>query len=163
MSSCIGRTYILGHFALFSFFKGTVWPVWICMRVVSLERPSKEHQPLYVLNFFIFYLEYLKRLQSPEPLHAKMNPTSCLFGSRLHRILSSYWLAHFYLMKKSAKELLFFCLDCGMMKFFTFKSQPKEQLISLSHLWSTVWRKRSRFEHMQTVIRTSRRIGFNSA
>jgi hypothetical protein len=32
--------------------------------------------------FFNFTLEYLKRLQSSEPLHTKMNPTSCLFGSR---------------------------------------------------------------------------------
>jgi hypothetical protein len=54
-------------------FKGTVWP----------------------LNFwfFKFTLEYFKRLQSSETLHAKINLTSCLFGSsdhRLHRILSSY-------------------------------------------------------------------------
>jgi hypothetical protein len=32
--------------------------------------------------FFIFDLEYFIRVQSFEPLHAKMNPTSCLFGSR---------------------------------------------------------------------------------
>jgi hypothetical protein len=32
----------------------------------------------------------------------------------LHRILSSYWLAHFHL--KSAKVLLYFGLDCGKMK-----------------------------------------------
>jgi hypothetical protein len=42
--------------------------------------------------------------------------------------------------------------------FFTCKPQSKEQLMSLPHLWSTVWRKRSRLEHMQTVNRTSRRI-----
>jgi hypothetical protein len=36
-------------------------------------------------------------------------------------------------MKKSAKELFYFGLDCGMMKFFTFKPQPKEQMISLPH------------------------------
>jgi hypothetical protein len=34
-------------------------------------------------------------------------------------------------MKKSAKELLYFGLDCGMMKFFTFRPQPKEQLMPL--------------------------------
>jgi hypothetical protein len=56
-----------------------------------------------------------------------------------------------------------FGLDCGMMKFFTFKPQSKEQLMPLPRLWSTVWRKRSLLDHMQTVIRTSRRIGFNSA
>jgi hypothetical protein len=67
----------------------------------------------------------------------------------LHRILSSYWLAHFYLMKKPAKVLLYFGLECGMIKFFTLKPQSKGQLMSLLHLWNTVWRKRSWLEHMQ--------------
>ncbi len=31
---------------------------------------------------FNFDLEYFIRVQSSEPLHAKLNPTSCLFGSR---------------------------------------------------------------------------------
>jgi hypothetical protein len=31
---------------------------------------------------FLFDLEYLIRVQSSEPLHAKMNPSSCLFGSQ---------------------------------------------------------------------------------
>jgi hypothetical protein len=31
--------------------------------------------------FFIFDLEYLIGVQSSEPLHAKVNPTSYLFGS----------------------------------------------------------------------------------
>ncbi len=44
-------------------------------------------------------------------------------------------------------------------EFFTCKPQSKEHLMSLPHLWSSVWRKRSRLEHMQTVNRTSRRIG----
>ncbi len=44
------------------------------------------------------------------------------------------------------------------MEFFTYELQSKEQLISIPHFWSTVRRKRSRFGHMQTVIRTSRRI-----
>jgi hypothetical protein len=46
-------------------------------------------------------------------------------------IESSYWLAHFYLMKKSEKVLLYFGLDCGMLKFLTLKPQSKEQLMSL--------------------------------
>jgi hypothetical protein len=80
--------------------KGIVRPDWIYMRVVPLDRPWKS---FWFLNFT---LEYLKRLQSSELLHTKINPTSCLSGSRFAcRILSSYWLAHFYLMKKSAKLL----------------------------------------------------------
>jgi hypothetical protein len=66
-----------------------------------------------------------------------MNPTSCLFGSRFAQN-PVFLSAHFYLMKKSAKELLYFGLDCGMMKFFTFKPQPKEQFISFPHFWGTV-------------------------
>ncbi len=86
-----------------------------------------------------------------------IQPPACSDHS-LHRILSSYWLAHFYLMKKSTKVLLYFGLDCGMMEFFAYELQSKEQLISLPHFWSSVRRKRLQFEHMQTVIRTSRRI-----
>jgi hypothetical protein len=56
----------------------------------------------------------------------------------LHRILSSYWLAHFHLMKKSAKVQLYFGLYCGMMEFFTCEPQSKEQLISRPHFWGTV-------------------------
>jgi hypothetical protein len=48
-----------------------------------------------------------------------IQPPACLVHG-LQRILSSYWLAHFYLMKKSAKVLLYFgCLDCEMLEFFT--------------------------------------------
>ncbi len=62
----------------------------------------------------------------------------------LHRMLSSYWLAHFHLMKKSAKVQLYFGLGCGMMEFFTCEPQSKYQLMSLPHLRNTIWRKRSR-------------------
>ncbi len=44
-------------------------------------------------------------------------------------------------MKKSAKVLLYFGLDSGMMEFFTYKPQSKEQLISFPRFWSTVRRK----------------------
>jgi hypothetical protein len=58
-----------------------------------------------------------------------------LFGG-LYRILSSYWLAHFYLMKKSAKGLYYFGLDCGMLEFFTHEPQSKGKLLSFPHFWS---------------------------
>jgi hypothetical protein len=75
-----------------------------------------------------------------------IQPPACSVHG-LHRILSSNWLA------------LYFGSGCGMMEFFTCEPQSKEQLMSLLHLWNTVWRKRSRLGHMQTVNRTSRRIG----
>jgi hypothetical protein len=91
--------------------KGTVQPDWICMRVVPLESPLKENQPLY---FFFFFFSVLNIWNNFKVLSRFMQnwtqPPDCL-DHGLHRILSSYWLAHFYLMKKSAKELLYFGLE----------------------------------------------------
>ena len=123
-----------------------------------IGKPFKRTSTSIDFKFFYFTLEYFKRLQSFELLHANNNPTSSCSDQGLHRILSSYWLAHCYLMKKSTKVQLFFGSDGGMMKFFTLKPQPKGQLMPLPHFWGTVWRKRSRLEHMQTVNRTSRRV-----
>ncbi len=41
---------------IFSPFKGTVRPDWICMRVVPLESPLKGHQPLFFFDFLISVL-----------------------------------------------------------------------------------------------------------
>jgi hypothetical protein len=64
-------------------------------------------------------------------------------------------------MKKSAKVLLYFGLDCGMLEFFKYctdEPSSKEQLLTLPHFWSTVLQKRWWFERMQTMIQTSRRL-----
>jgi hypothetical protein len=88
--------------------------------------------------FLIFKLifEYIKRL------HTKMNPTSCLFKSRF---VSSYWLAHFTLMEKSAEgtALFWFGLrDVGILQiFYTHEPESKDQLLTFPHFWNTVWRK----------------------
>jgi hypothetical protein len=45
-------------------------------------------------------------------------------------------MAHFYLMKKSPKVLLYFGLHCGMLEFFEYSShQPhsNEQLLTVPH------------------------------
>jgi hypothetical protein len=56
-------------------------------------------------GFLNFDLEFLKRIQSFLLLDTKIHLIFSLFGRRLYRFLSSYWLAHFYLMKKFAKVL----------------------------------------------------------
>jgi|694.fasta_scaffold19608_6 hypothetical protein len=85
--------------------KGTVRPDWICMRVISLGSTLKGHQPLYVFNFLFLILNILqdfKVLAAPCKNESSiLNPDVSVHG--LHRILSSYWLAYFYLMKKSTK------------------------------------------------------------
>ncbi len=114
-------------------FKGTVRPYWICMRVVPLESPLKGHQPLYVFDFLISVLNIWNNFKVLSRFMQNWTHLPACSDHGLHRIMSSYCLAHFYLMKKSAKELLYFALDCGMMKFFTFKPRPKEQLMPLPH------------------------------
>jgi hypothetical protein len=54
-----------------------------------------------------------------------MTPTSYLFHHGMHRILSSHWLAHFHVMKKSAKVQLYYGMDCGMMGFLLMSRNPK--------------------------------------
>jgi hypothetical protein len=57
--------------------------------------------------------------------------------------------------KKTPKSSSFWL---RLRKFFTFKPQPKGQLMSFAHLWNTVWRKRSRLALMQAVNGTCRRL-----
>ncbi len=73
-------------------FKGTVRPDWICMRVVSLDRPWKEHQPPYVFVFLISLLNIWKDFKVLSHFIQKwIQPPACSdYG--LYRILSSYWL-----------------------------------------------------------------------
>jgi hypothetical protein len=51
-------------------------------------------------------------------------------------------------MKKSTKVLLYFGLDCGMLEFFTQSKEQFAEEITISR----------RFEHMQTMIQSSRRL-----
>ncbi len=60
--------------------------------------------------------------------------------------------------KNPRTVLLYFGLDCRMMKFFTLKPQSKEKFMSLPNFRSTVLQKRWRFEDMQTVTQISMRI-----
>jgi hypothetical protein len=100
------------------------------MRVVSLDRPDKGHQPLKVFNFT---LEYCKRLQSSELLHAELNITSCLFGTVcIESCPPIGWRTLFD--EKIRNSSFYFGLDCGMMEFFTYEPQSKEQLISPAFL-----------------------------
>ncbi len=108
--------------------------------------------------FFNFSTEYLKHFKVLSCFMQNWTQSPACLVHGLHIMLSSCWLAHFHLMKKSAKVQLYFGLGYGMMKFFTCEPQSKEQLMPLPHLWNTVWWKRSRLEHMQTLNRTSRRI-----
>ncbi len=95
-------------FWLDNIFKGTVRSDWICMRVVPLYRPWRIST---AIGFFIFYFwSWIFEKTSKFWGASCKNESNLLLVqiTVLHRILSSYWLAHFYLMKKSAKVLLYF-------------------------------------------------------
>jgi hypothetical protein len=74
------------------------WYYWI-----GLEKDINSYIYFYFFISLLICFEYLKRLLSYEPLHIKMNLTSCLFGSRF--ILNPFFLflAHFYLIKNPPK------------------------------------------------------------
>jgi hypothetical protein len=66
----------------------------------------EDGQPVTIIlqvQLVVFHVRtYLQHLQELPPKN---------------RILSSNWLAHFYLKKKSAKGLHYFGLDCGVLDY----------------------------------------------
>jgi hypothetical protein len=129
------------------------------MRVVSLESPLKGHQPLYVFNFFIFDLEYLKQLQSSEPLHAK-RPLILLIVRFTDCMCSSRDLFRQTVLHKRGRDIN--CsLDCGLhaKKFQHSATQTKiEQHFGGFFHQMKVRQPIGRQDSMQTVNRTSRRL-----
>jgi hypothetical protein len=77
-----------------------------------------------VFLFCIFDLEYLKRVQNSEPLHAKMNPTSCLFRSRFARSQTVIFSAD-RAPKMLERHQLFFGLKLVSKEFQHPQSKPK--------------------------------------
>ncbi len=106
-----------------------------CLQTTSRYRPARLdtwdwggyhwiglEKDINCYRFLIFLISHMNIWKDFKVLSRFMQnwiqPPACL-NCGLHRILSSYWLAHFHLMKKSAKVLLYFGLDCGMLEFFT--------------------------------------------
>jgi hypothetical protein len=78
---------------------------------IGLEKDSTD---IYIFDFLNFTFEYLKRLQSSEPLHTKMT-TSCLYGSRY---VENPFLLLAAALLFDETILHYFGLDCGMLGFF---------------------------------------------
>ncbi len=77
-----------------------------------IEKPLKRTWTAICFWFFNFTLEYFKRLQSSEPLHAKLNPTSCLLGLWF-AYLQAAILSIFNLIKYHASRNLFAFFPIG--------------------------------------------------
>jgi hypothetical protein len=72
-------TFKIFHFFLLSF---AAWYSRLVVEGYHWTGLKKATNRCRFLIFFHFSVWYLKRLQSCEPLHTKMNPNSCLFGSQ---------------------------------------------------------------------------------
>ncbi len=101
----------------------TVRADWIYMRVVLLDRPLKGDEPP-IGWFFNFTLEYLKRLQSSEPLHAKMNPTSCFHHGCIESCLPIGWCT-FIWWKNPPKCCFIFVWIAGCWNSLLTSRNPK--------------------------------------
>ncbi len=148
----------MSDFAAQRFLKCTVRPDWICMKVVPWDRPWK------ILDFLISLLNIWKNFKVLSRFIQKwIQPPACS-DYVLYRILSSYWLAHFYLMKKSAKVLHYSGLDCGMLEFLQiFFSQAVIQRPIAdfpAFLETGLAEEIEVCDHIQPVIPTSRRIRY---
>ncbi len=78
-------------------------------------KPFKRTSTAICFKYFILILNIWEDFKVLSRFMQKwVQPSACL-DHNLHRILSSYWLAHFHLILKSAKVHLCFGLDCGIM------------------------------------------------
>ncbi len=100
--------------------KGTVRPDWISLRVVSLDRPYKGHHPFW---FFNFDLEYLL-----------VGITVCL-----ESFLPIGWRTLFDEKIRQSSALFWFGLRNDGILYL--QAAIQEQLLTLPHFWSRVWRK----------------------
>ncbi len=109
------------------------------------------------MNFY-FDPEYLIRVQSSELLHAKMNPTSCLFGHGLHMLKPRSFPPN-RAPKMRERHQLFFGLRLVSKEFQHLAIQTKiEQHFGVFFNQIKVRQPIGRQDSMQTMIQTSRRL-----
>jgi hypothetical protein len=133
------------------FLKGTVRPYWICMGVyhwIGIEKDINR------FRFFIFILdlEYLIRVQSSKPLHAKMN-------HGLHVLKPRYFPPN-RAPKMREKHKLFFglCLVNKESQHPEIQTKIEQHFGGFFHRIKKVCQPIERQDSMQTVIQTSRRL-----
>ncbi len=69
-------------------------------------------------DFLILILDIWEEFKVLSRFIQKLIQSPAFLDHGLFRILSSYWLSHFSLLKKSAKVRLYFGLDFGLLVFF---------------------------------------------
>ncbi len=129
---------------------GTVGADWICMRVDCWTSTA------IGFLFFIFDLEYLIKVHSFEPLQAKLNPTSCLFGSRIACAQTMIFSAESW-SKKTGETSVVLWITAHEQRIPTSRN-PNQNRAALWWIFSSNKSVPGRQDSMQTVIQTSRRL-----
>ncbi len=112
---------------------GQIGSVWEWYHWMDLEKDINRYGLIFKFNFWVFEkTSYKKWIQPP----------AC------SKILSSYWLAHFYLLKNPPKAGSFLVWIAGCWNVLLTSSNPKNNCF-FRHFWSTVPRKRLRFVPIQ--------------
>ncbi len=139
--------------------KGTVRPDWICMRVVPLDRPGKEHQPLYVFLIFLFKFLIFKitsKFWAASCKKASNPPAGSVHG--LH-VLKPRSFSPNRVPKMQERYQLFFGLRLVSKESHHSVIQTKIQLHFGGFFHQLKVRQPiGRQDSMQTVIWTSRRL-----
>ncbi len=146
ISSRAHNIFRLKIYTLINNFKGSVRPDWIYMRVAPLDRPWKGHQLIEVFDFLISLLNIWK--------------TSCLFGSRSAYNPAFLLAGTLFFDEKIRQNAALFWFGFRDVRILYSRAVIQRTIDVSLHIWSTLQRKRFRFEHMQTVIQSSRRLDF---
>ena len=132
------------------------------MKVVSLKSPWKGHQPLYVFDFLISLLNILKDFKVLSRFMQNSTQSSCLLGLRFACAQAVIFFTKPYSIMRERQQL-FFGLRFAGKRFHHSVTRTKIELHFGGFFHQMKVRQPIGRQHsMQTVNRTSRRIGFNS-
>jgi hypothetical protein len=135
-----------------------------------IGKPFKRTSTAIGFKFFYFTLEYFKRLQSPEPLHAELNPilllvriTVCMCSSRdLFRqtrfacAQAAIFFAKPYSLNAGEASIDLWVAAC--IHHSAIQTKLERHSVGFFHQ-ITVRQQIGRPDSMQPKIRTSRRLG----
>ncbi len=119
-----------------------------------IGKPFKRTSTAIGFKFFYFTLEYFKRLQSPEPLHAELNPILLLVWITVACAQAAIFFAKPYSLNAGEASIVLWVAAC--IHHSAIQTKIERHFGRFFHQ-ITVRQPIGRQDSMQPVIRTSRR------